>query len=110
MTVTVQALISKQLEAVQTTQYTSTNARTIIDKFTITNTDTVNRTVSINLVTSGGVAGAANLIVDTKTIVPDETYLCPELIGQVLNPGDFISTIASSAAVLTARCSGRIVT
>jgi hypothetical protein len=32
------------------------------------------------------------------------------MIGQVLNPGDFISTIASAANGLTARVSARIVT
>jgi hypothetical protein len=51
MTVTVQAIISKELEAVQTTQYTSTAARTILDKFTVTNNDAVARTFSVNLVT-----------------------------------------------------------
>lgn len=110
MTVTVQAIISKELENVQTTQYTSTSARTILDKFTVTNNDAVARTFSVNLVTVGGTAGNDNLIIDTKTVQPDETYLCPEMIGQVLNPGDFISTIASAANGLTARVSARIVT
>ena len=110
MTVTVQAIISKEIENVQTTQYTSTSARTILDKFTVTNNDSVARTFSVNLVTVGGTAGNDNLIIDTKTVQPDETYLCPEMIGQVLNPGDFISTIASAANALTTRVSARVVT
>lgn len=110
MSVTVQSIISKELESVQTTQYTSTAAITIIDKFTVTNTDTVNRTFSVNIVTVSDTAGNDNLMIDTKTVVPGETYLCPELIGQVLNPGDFISTIASAATAITARVSARIVT
>jgi hypothetical protein len=111
MTVTVTVLVPpKQMEAVQTTQYTATNVRTIIDKATVTNTDTVSRTFSVNIVTSGGSAGNSNLVIDTRTVQPDETYLCPELVGHVLVPGGFISTIASNATSLTLRVSGREIT
>lgn len=111
MTVTVKVLVPPlQLQATQTTQYTATNCKTIIDKATITNTDTVNRTVSVNLVTVSGSAGNSNLVIDDKTIVPGETYLCPELVGQSLEPGGFISTIASAATALTFRVSGREIT
>lgn len=111
MTVTVKVLVPpKQMEATQTTQYTATNARAIIDKATVTNTDTVNRTFSVNLVTSGGSAGNANLVIDDRTVVPGETYLCQELVGQALESGSFISTIASSATALTIRVSGREIT
>jgi hypothetical protein len=67
----------------------------------------VSRTFSVNLVTSGGSAGNSNLVIDEKTVVPGETYLCPELVGQALEPGGFISTIASAATALTLRVSGR---
>lgn len=108
MTVTVTVLVPpKQMEASQTTQYTATNVRAIIDKATVTNTDTVSRTFSVNIVTSGGSAGVSNLVIDTRTVQPDETYLCPELVGHVLAPGGFISTIASNATSLTLRVSGR---
>jgi hypothetical protein len=111
MAVTPKVLIPpKQAEAAQTAQYTATNVRAIIDKFTVTNTSAGNETISINLVTSGGTAGAANLIIDTRTIAPDETYTCPELVGHVLEAGGFISTLASAATSLTIRCSGREVT
>lgn len=111
MTVTVKVLVPPlQLQNTQTTQYTATNCKTIIDKATITNTDTVNRTVSVNLVTVSGSAGNSNLVIDDKTIVPGETYLCPELVGQALEPGGFISTIASAATALTFRVSGREIT
>jgi hypothetical protein len=97
----------KQLESSQTSQYTATNVRAIIDKATITNTSANNVTVSVNLVTVSGSAGNSNLIIDNRTIVPDETYLCPELVGQVLEAGGFISTIAGAATSLTMRVSGR---
>ena len=111
MTVTVKTLVPpKQLEATQTTQYTATSARAIIDKATVTNTDTSNRTFSVNLVTSGGSAGNSNLVIDDRTVVPGETYLCQELVGQALESGSFISTIASAATALTLRVSGREIT
>lgn len=111
MTVSVKVLIpAKQAEGTQTTQYTATNCKTIIDKFTATNTTAGNVTISVNLVTSGGTAGASNLIVDTRSLAPDETYTFPELVGQALEPSGFISTIASAATSLTIRASGREIT
>jgi hypothetical protein len=111
MTVTVKVLIpAKQAENAQTTQYTASNAKAIIDKFTVTNTSGSNVTFSCNLVTTGGTAGASNLIIDTRTIVPDETYTCPELVGQALESGGFISTIAGAGTSLTIRASGREIT
>ena len=111
MAVQIKVLIpAKQAESAQTTQYTAVNAKAIIDKFTATNTSGGNVTISVNLVASGGSAGAANLIVDTRSIAPDETYTFPELVGQALEPGGFISTIASAATSLTIRASGREIT
>lgn len=111
MAVTVKVLIpAKQAEATQTVQYTASNARAIIDKFTVTNTSAANATISVNLVASGGSAGASNLILDERAIAPNETYTCPELVGQVLESGGVISTIASAATSLTIRASGREIT
>ena len=111
MAVTIKTLIpAKEAEDTQITQYTAVNCRAVIDKFTVTNTSTVNQTISVNLVASGGSTGNANLIVDARSIAPDETYTFPELVGQVLEAGSFISTIASAAASLTIRASGREIT
>lgn len=112
MTVTAKPLINaKQAENAQTTQYTTpTGTRTIIDKFTATNTSAASATLSVNIVTSAGAAGDGNLIVKTKTLAAGETYTFPEIVGQVLNAGDFISTLASAATSITIRASGREVT
>ena len=74
------------------------------------NTYSGNVTFSANLVTSATSAGAANLIIDARSIAPDETYTCPELVGQALEPSSFISTLASAATSLTIRASGREIT
>jgi hypothetical protein len=111
MAVITKALLdSKYLESVQTTQYTATNCRALVTKVTISNQDTVNRTVSVHIVPPAGTASNANRFVITKTVVPGETYLCPELSGQVVENGGFISTIASAASALTIRINGQEIT
>ena len=108
MTVTVKVLIpAKIAEATQTTQYTATGVTTIIDKFTATNYSASAATISVNLVTVSGSAGNQNLITKTKTLQPAEVYTFPEIVGQVLGSGDFISTIAGTATSINIRASGR---
>ncbi len=108
MTVTVKVLIpAKIAEATQTTQYTANGVTTIIDKFTATNYSASAATISVNLVTVSFSAGDANLITKTKTLQPAEVYTFPELVGQVLSPGAFISTLAGTATSINIRASGR---
>jgi len=110
MTIVVSAIIpAKTAENTQTTQYTSTGVSTIIDKFTATNYSASPATLSVNLVTSAGSAGNSNLITKTKTLLAGEVFTFPELVGQVLNAGDFISTIAGTASAVNIRASGRVI-
>lgn len=111
MTVTLKSIIpAKQAENVQTTQYTALNVKTVIDKFTITNTSALNALFSCNLVAVDGIPADGNLIIDARAIAPGETYSAVELVGQVLEPGGFISTLAGTAAALTISASGREIT
>lgn len=111
MTVKVLNIIPrKQAEAVQTGQYTAQNCKTIIDKFTVTNTSAVNAVISVNLIADGGSAGDSNLVLKTRAVAPGETYTCPEVVGQTLEAGGFISTLAGTASALTISASGREIT
>jgi len=112
MATIVKTLISaKSLESTNVTQYTvSAGTKAVIDKATVTNTDTVNRSFSVWLIPQGGTAVNGTLIIDDKTVVPGETYLCPEIVGHELDSGAFINTIASAASALTMRVSGREIT
>ena len=111
MTVTVTVLVPAQtINNTQTTMYTATGVTAIIDKFTATNYSGTAATISVNLVTSGGTAGNNDLIVKTKTLQASETYTFPELVGHVLRPGGFISTLAGTASAINIRVSGREVT
>ena len=111
MTVTVTVLVPAQTaNNTQSTVYTATGVTAIIDKFTATNYSATAATISVNLVTSGGTAGNNDLIVKTKTLQASETYTFPELVGHVLRPGGFISTLAGAASAINIRVSGREVT
>lgn len=111
MSVTVKNIVpAKTVENTQTTQYTATNVTTIIDKFTATNYSAAAATISVHLITAAGSAGNDNLTVKTKTLQAGETYTFPEIVGQVLAPGGFISTIAGTASAVNIRASGRQVT
>ena len=111
MAVTVKVLIpAKTAENAQTTQYTANGVTTIIDKFTATNYSAAAATLSVNLVTVAGSAGNDNLIVKTKTLQAGETYTFPEIVGQTLSPGGFISTIAGTVSAINIRANGREVT
>jgi hypothetical protein len=106
-TIVADAIIeSKYAENAQTTQYTSTNITTVIDAFTVSNNTGSNATLAVNLVPSGGAAGASNLVL-SKTILAGKSYSCPEVVGQTLASGDFISLIAGTASALVIRASGR---
>jgi len=101
---------SKIVENAQTPQYTATNVTTEIGAVDVTNYSGGAVTISINLVTSGDTPGNQNLTIKNKSIAAGATYTFPELWGQYLMPGDFISTIASAATSLNIRISGRELT
>lgn len=108
MAVIVKTLISpKHAEAAQTGQYQASGVKAIIDKFTATNTSAANVVFSCNLIPVTQSASASNLTLDNKVIAPNETYLCPELIGQVLEDGGIISTLCDTASALTISAGGR---
>jgi len=99
---------SRYAASVETTQYASPSGlRSSIDKFTATNVSASAANITVRLVPSGSVAGVDNAITYQRTLVPGETYTFPELIYAVLEPGDFISTLASAASALVIRSSGR---
>lgn len=95
------------MEAVETTQYTAP-VRCIIDKCTITPPTGAASAATMKIVQNGGTAGVSNIIMQTKTFTStDPTYTCPEMVGQILNAGDFISTLGTVASSLVLRISVR---
>ena len=91
-----------QPAATDTTLYTcpaNTIARVL--KCTVTNDTTTVATISFNKVPSGSSVAVTNLIMNTRAIGGNETYECPEVVGQVLDAADLLSAIASAADQLT---------
>lgn len=86
----------------ETTVYTG--GRTIIDK--MTSYGVLAGDVTIKLVQSGGTAGTAHTLAK-KTFNVGESYTWPEIVGHTLEPGDFISVLASVASAATLRIGGR---
>ena len=108
MAVTLETFVPpKNMEITQQMQYTSSNVRSVVDKCTVTNTGTTNISFSLNVIAEGGTASASNTIIKTRTVLPNQTYNCPELVGHSLQPNSFISTIASASG-LTLMVSGRV--
>ena len=65
-----------------------------------TNESTGALTFTIHKIQSGGSAGDTNLYVDAKSIGAGKTDLVSEIIGMVLEAGDFITAFGSGATAL----------
>lgn len=106
MTTTPKVLIaSKTAETAETTQYTATNCKATVDKFTATNKGATTASLTVTIVTAGGSAATGHPI--TKQIQPGTTWPFPEVVGQQLEAGDFISTLGGAASTISIRASGR---
>ena len=102
MAVTLRNVYMAQPAAVDTTLYTcpaNTTARVL--KCTVTNDTTTVVTISFNKRPAAVAAAVTNLIINLRPIGSIETYECPEVVGQVLDPTDILSAIASVANQLT---------
>lgn len=66
---------------------------------TLTNDTTGVIACTVHIVSAGGAAGSLNKKISAYPLAPGETYPCPELIGRVLEPGDFIAAMGNGAAL-----------
>ncbi len=82
----------------------------VIEAATVTNSDTVTRTITIHFVNSGDSAVATNLIVDGESLVADASAVLDELIGHVMAPGDAVFALSDLADKVNVQISVREVT
>lgn len=66
---------------------------------TITNDTAGVIAVTVHIISSGGSASSANKRISARNIAAGETYTCPELIGRVLQPGDFIQALGNGLSM-----------
>ena len=105
----------KLMEDTQTSQFVVSNpqastVKVILDSCIVTNTGSASATFNINLVPNTESAQASNLLIKGKRLDPGESYMCPEILGQVLEENGSLSTLASLANTLTLSVSGREIT
>ena len=107
MSVAAKPLISAQFApATEAAMYTATGVRTIIDKFIGYNSSTSPVVLTVRIVIVGGTAGTSNTLI-VKSLAAGETYTFPEIVGNVLDIGGFVSVLAGAASALVVRSSGR---
>jgi hypothetical protein len=110
MTVTSKEIIeSKYAGTADTPQYIA-EAVTIVDKMTVTNNSGSTALFTVNLVPSGGSVGNSNMVISEQPIRPNESYICPEVSGHVLDVSATIYTKSSADSALVIRASGRVLT
>ena len=57
-------------------------------------------------ITTGGALAAGTTLISARGLAPGETYVSPELAGQVLPPGSAIRAYSNTATAITAAVSG----
>lgn len=87
---------------VRTVLYTSTAANSRIDYMAWTNTSAANAQITVWI----GPAGTSQARILGKTILPNECYLCPEVIGALLIPGQTIEVQSTAATALYGAANG----
>lgn len=112
MTITAKALVdAKFASSGANTEYTApANTRTIIDKFTATNTDSSARAITVYVVPSGQTFAAQYTVTSAFSIAANTAVELTELKNHILSAGDVISVFASVASVVVIRASGREIT
>lgn len=112
MTVRASRLVQgAQLTNVVATYYTApTGTTAVIKRAVFSNTTASPQTITVNVVTSGGTASAANQIINARTIAPGETYVSPELAGMVISPAETVQAVSSAGAAITFMASGILIT
>lgn len=81
-------------------------AKMTVTRAVFTNTDSVARSITVNVVRSGSGVAASNRMISAFSIAPGASYTAPELAGLVLATGDSVWALASAAGLVNALASG----
>lgn len=106
-TISVGNLASGTLTASAATYVTAAGVSKVVIKSAVfTNTDTVARTITVHRVPSAGSASAGNMVISAFSLSAGQAYVAPELANMVLNAGETLQALASTAAVVNINVSG----
>lgn len=104
-------LFNGQLGNAAAALYTSpAGTWTQLTKLLLVNTDTVTRSVTFNLVPSGGSAITANITTKAQAVRSGQSWNSPNEYGLILAPGDALYGFADSATEVNAFLEGVSVT
>lgn len=102
-----QVLVSQQLAATETTQYTGPASSAVkIATASLTNTSGSAVTVSVSVLKTGQTADGTHRVLSGYSLAAGDSTVLNELAGVFLGPGDFISAIAGAATSVTLVVSG----
>lgn len=106
-TITRTSVVQETVASAAATLYTAgaTLDYAFIAKALAANSTTTPATLTINIVQSGGSVESTNEYVITETIPANQSVVLFKLIGEQLDPGDFISAIASVTSTVSLRIS-----
>lgn len=82
-----------------TTYYTAVN-QTIIQSMDLVNTSGAAVSCTVYRVARGDTAAARNTTISALSVAAGSTYLCPEMVNMVLEPGDFIQALGNGVTIM----------
>ena len=97
------------LTTMLTSYYTSAGVTSAIDQCTVTNISNQRvRVMGLHLVPAGQQASDTTAVVVRVMLLPFETYICDEMVNQILASGDSVYGSADQDGVVVLRMSGRV--
>lgn len=100
----IQGSLLTNTAAVYYTAPTGTNTR--IGQMSITNTDSVPHTVTVYLADNASAPTAADVILPSKTLQANESFVVFQALGAVVTAGGTIQAIADASGFVTLKASG----
>lgn len=80
--------------------------RTRIDSIVFTNYSAGTADLTVEIIESGGSAGDAKKVIEARTLAVNESYTCPELIGQAIESGGSLQALSSVATAIGVTATG----
>jgi len=98
-----------QLSTSATSVYTCpANSYVKISAATCSNVTGTAATITFNLVPSGGAVSTSNQVITVQNVAATGSYVMVELLNQILNPGDSIFGLSSTASAINFTLSGML--
>ena len=95
----VQIIPGSVMTGTAATYYTAVY-KTIIQSMDLVNTTGGAVACTVYRIARGDTAAARNTTISASSVAAGATYLCPEMVGMVLEPGDFIQALGNGVTIM----------